>query len=88
VSNQGLEAGEAPMVHISPEIKDSVVEILDDARKTGSATINLYKAAQRVHIRHSASNVAIEDIVELLVAHGKDCCFEINSKSMQSVLYD
>jgi hypothetical protein len=76
------------MTPIPSEIHDSIVAILDDARKSSGATINLYKAAQRVHIRHSASNVAIEDIVELLVAHGKDCCFEINSKSMQSVLYD
>jgi hypothetical protein len=75
------------MIPIPSEIHESVVEILDFARRSSGAPVNLYLAAHTVQSKHKAANVAVEDIVELLVAHGPDCCFEINSKSMRSVLY-
>jgi hypothetical protein len=75
------------MTRIPAEIHEAVLETLAQARSDRVKTINLYSAAHAVQVKHDRANVAVEDIVSLLVAYGQDCCFEINSKSMQQVLY-
>jgi hypothetical protein len=76
------------MIRIPSQIHTSVIDRLNKSRANKDMTINLYLAAQEVQAQHADANVAVEDIVSLLLTHGRDCCFEINSKTMQQALYD
>jgi thiamine biosynthesis protein ThiC len=72
---------------ISLEIHKAIREAVLQARTAEQCTINVYVLAERIRVENLEENVALEQIVELIVAHaGSGICFEFDPTAVVKTL--
>lgn len=75
------------MKWISPAIRSAVTEAIVTANRNGSATLRVYAVAEVIREANSAENIALEDIVDLIVSEsGPAIALEVDAADAKSAV--